>query len=63
LIPIFWYYFYKFNLDKAEEKKKEELRNQAAKELQQWNAQRKEGLELRKRQNRLLFKYNYSSFI
>jgi hypothetical protein len=38
--------------DAAEEKKKEELREQAKKELEQWHAQRKAQLEQRKKQNR-----------
>lgn len=38
--------------DEAEEKKKEELREQAKKELEQWHAQRQKQLELRKKENR-----------
>lgn len=38
--------------DAAEEKKKEELREQAKKELEQWHAQREKQLELRKKENR-----------
>jgi len=38
--------------DAAEEKKKEELREQAKKELEQWHAQRQKQLELRKKENR-----------
>jgi len=38
--------------DKAEEKKKEELREHAKKELQEWHAQRNTRLEQRKKENR-----------
>lgn len=40
--------------DEAEEEKKEELRHQAKKELQEWHAQRKIRLEQRKKENRFI---------
>jgi len=47
-------------LDEEEETKKEELRQQAKKELEQFYAQRKTQLELRKKQNQLVFEIIFS---